>query len=537
MRRLALASLSSLALGLVACGSSTVSEIPDASMPDAYTPPPPMVSTSLGAVVGARGNGYQAYLGIPYAEPPVGELRWRAPVASGPWEGELEATRAPTACAQEAFGFGELGAEDCLYLNVHTPDPLPEDAPVLVWIHGGAFVFGEGLQLDRGTAGDRLAAEHGVVVVSMNYRLGGFGFLPSDELGSTGNEGFQDQQLALRWVRDHIASFGGDPANVTIAGESAGGVSVCLHLLSPGSEGLFARAITQSGLCDGALPERSEQLSIAQGAIEALGCADASDVAACMRGKTLTEIRESTRLAGELLDFLAEGGARPWPSVDGTVIPGQFRDRLDAGEVADVPLLIGWNLDEGTLFVGLAEQAGTVVDEAQYHATMASLASRYGVDVAAVESAYPLSAYADPGAAVAAAIGHASLACPSRRAARALAGRGADVFVYRFEYAEAGFQLALPRELGAFHSAEIQFVFGHPSRLGTRAFMGDELALHESMMAYWARFATSGDPNGGGAVTWPRFGAESEDALILDTTIRAASGPDRDTCALWDPPT
>lgn len=523
-----------LSIVLAACGGAS-DPMPDAgSGTDAFVEPPPEVAIpGLGTVRGTRGDGFQAFLGIPYAEPPVGERRWRAPEPHAGWDGVLEATRPPPACAQEALGLLATEEEDCLFVNVHTPDPLPENAPVMVWIHGGAFVFGEGLQLDGGTAGDLLAQRYGIVVVSMNYRLGAFGFLADPALGATGDEGFQDQQLALAWVRDHVAAFGGSPDDVTIVGESAGGISVCLHLVAPASQGLFHRAISESGLCDGPLEPRDGAIALADELAVALGCDGASDRAACLRGKSAAEVRDAAALHGDVVSLLTES-SRFGPSIDGTVLPATFRERVESGDVADVPLIVGWNRDEGTFFVALAEQQGVVIDEATYHEAMASVATRNGLDPAAVEAAYPLADYDDPGAAVAAALGHAALACPSRRAALLLASRGLDVRAYRFEYPDAAFQLALARPLGAFHSAEIQYVFGHPARVGRREHLGDDRVLFEAMSAYWARFVRTGDPNGAGAPAWPSFDAAEERYLALDRTIAAGTAADRDACALWD---
>ena len=351
-------------LGATACDADAPSSDAgaDASADDAGPPPAaPTADTALGPLEGLRGPGYQAFLGVPYAKPPVGALRWAPPEPPEAWTEPRSATGRPPRCVQRALGLDLASQEDCLYLNVHTPDPRPEDAPVMVWLHGGAFLFGEGLQTDEGTAGDLLAATHGVVVVSLNYRLGPYGFLAhpalTAERGASGNYGLMDQRLALEWVRDNIAAFGGDPDDVTIFGESAGGLSVCAHLISPESEGLFHRAISQSGLCDSALDDLSDAEAAGERFADALSCADAE----CLRAASVDEI---TTADGAGSDPFGEVGAERawWPIVDGAVLEGDFRTEVERGAFVNVPTVVGWNADEGTLFVMLAEQAGQVAD-------------------------------------------------------------------------------------------------------------------------------------------------------------------------------
>ena len=497
--------------------------------------PAPVVDTPSGPVRGVAGPGYREFLAIPYAMPPVGELRWRPPRPMPRWTEPRDATRRPAACPQRAFTL-DTGEEDCLYVNVHTPDPPPEDAPVMVWLHGGGFIFGEGVQTDGGTRGDVLAAAHGVVVVSVNYRLGPLGFFPhpalsSEDGASSGNQGFEDQVAALRWVRDNVSAFGGDPANVTLFGESAGGLSACLHLVSPASAGLFARIIAQSGLCDDPLPSAAQAETAAIELGIRLGCDGAADASACLREQTSDRIFDVDDAPTGATALLAERSW--WPHVDGEVVPGQLRDLVAAGRLERVPTVLGWNADEGTLFVAAAELEGLTVDETAYRDGLDVLAARHGVDVADLLAAYPLDRYADPGAALAAALGHATIACPSRRAAWLLAEH-VELRAYRFEFPRAEFQLPLERDLGAFHSAEIQYVFGHPAALGRTRHTGEDFALHEMLAGYWTRFARTGDPDGDGAQAWPAWDPSTDRHLVLDVEPRLDSAADRDACALWD---
>lgn len=512
----------------------------DAVVVDAFVPPPPEVETSLGRVIGVNESGAQSFYGIPFAQPPVGDLRWRSPVAHGPWAEPLDASAPRSGCPQDALGLAQSGAEDCLFLNVHVPDPRPTNAPVMVWIHGGAFVFGEGVAIDRSTRGDLIAAREGAIVVSMNYRLGPFGFFADESMGARGNAGFEDQQLALRWVHDHIASFGGNPEDVTIVGESAGGISVCLHLISPGSRGLFHAAISQSGLCDSPLPVATDRRTIADQFIMTLGCTGAADLAACMRGKTMEEVRAANDTSN--IFSSASQRVRPWwPYVDSeraadAVLPGQFRERVEAGESGDVPVIIGWNADEGTLFIDLAARGGQVIDETLYHEATIELAEGVGQTQAAMEALYPLANYATPALALAAMVGDSQLACPSRRAARLLAANGHAVRVYHFEYTDAPFVLPMQPggiPLGAYHSAEIQYVFGRSSRIGQGTRFNDvERSILETMQPAWGRFVRTGDPSSA-ELTWPLYDVTEDRHLIIDRTISVGTGADRETCEVW----
>ena len=299
--------------------------------------PPCLASTTSGDVQGLVRGGSCAFLGIPFAAPPVGILRWKAPQPPEPWPaGGLVATTAPLTCAQLNVANGvPQGVEDCLKLNVWTPNPLPvSGAPVIVWLHPGAFSNASANFAPQN--GEALAALTGAIIVEPNYRLGPFGFLGHAALSTegkvAGNYGFLDQRAALVWVRNHIAAFGGDPDNVTLGGQSAGAHSVGLHLVSPGSQGLFHRAIMQSGYAS--VRWRSQVDAQAQGDqfAAALGCTqtDPAPLLACLRSKSRDQVLLAHPPA--LFEQLFETGRTQWtPIVDGVDIPDQPRYLLEAG--------------------------------------------------------------------------------------------------------------------------------------------------------------------------------------------------------------
>jgi len=516
-----------------ACGGTMAGSDATVSDPDSGAPPPapPVVETAHGPVEGTSGDGYVEFLGIPYAAAPVGDRRFRPPQPPRAWPRPRRSSR-PQRCVQDALGLPLASGEDCLYVNVHTPDPTPETpAPVMVWIHGGAFLFGEGVQTDEGTLGDRLA-QRGVVVVSMNYRLGPYGFLAhpalTAEQGASGNWGFMDQQAALRWVRDNVAAFGGDPGDVTLFGQSAGGLSTCLHMVAPESRGLFHRVIVQSGLCESALDDLAAGEAHGVALAERLGCAG-DDAATCLREADVDAIDAADQAAMDVVDELS-GDQAWWPIVDGVTVTSEVRDAVEGGGFADVPAIIGWTAQEGSFFAFLTDTGDEPVDEAAYRQIVDALADAHGVIADDIAAAYPLADYPDPAAAAAAAYGDATITCPSRRFAHLYAAHASrPPWVYRFDYPDAGFQIPTERELGAFHAGEIQFVFGHPAPIGQREFTDpDEVALHDAMRGAWLGFATSGAPGG----DWPPF--EDGELRVFDRELTTARGVDDARCALWD---
>jgi para-nitrobenzyl esterase len=332
---------------------------------------PCLTATAAGDVQGADRGAVCSYLGVPYAAPPTGARRWTPPRPPDPWTTPRNVTAPAAGCPATQLPAGTLaGAEDCLKMNIWTPNPAPDRlAPVLVWLHTGGF-FGASSNFPSHN-GERLAAERGVVVVAPNYRLGPLGFLAHPALGAedpghpaSGNYGLMDQRAALAWVGENIAQFGGDPGNVTLAGTSAGADSVGLHLVSPGSLGLFHRAIVQSGSPTIRWPSRAEAESQGLEFASALGCIDPQSVPSCMRSKTFQQVLLALPQAAQ--QVTEPIGKTYWlPNVDGITIPDQPRSLFEQGAFQGVPTILGTNRDEGWgSFITRSFPSG--VDAAQY---------------------------------------------------------------------------------------------------------------------------------------------------------------------------
>lgn len=471
------------------------------SAPPAAPGVPVRTQVTSGALVGRQDAGVRVWQGIPYAAPPVGERRWRPPQPAPIWVGERDASRPGDVCLQRAQigGSGTRGSEDCLYLNVYAPANATR-APVMVWIHGGSFRSGAGSDYD----GRVLAREQGVVVITVNYRLGPFGFLAAPGLleGRTvGNYGLLDQQAALRWVRANAAAFGGDPANVTVFGESAGGMSVCDQLTSPGAAGLFDKAILQSGPCTPEINTAPLVEALRTGAdyARALGCPEGD--AACLRAVPAERLL-NTPVPGRR----APGSVALPPVYGDAVLPRSPGEAFAAGQVNRVPVLIGSNLDEGTLFVAPLAQNGRDIPLWQFWGLVAVLE---GWNTPRVLASYPTRNYPTVGLAASALVTDGLFACPVNDITRDLA-RVTPVYAYEFRDRTAPTELrptASVPSYGAYHAAEIISVFG--TRLEGLAdparFTPAQADLAGTMRAYWANFARFGNPNAGGLPEWPRF--------------------------------
>src|ERR1700691_2048234 len=358
----------------------------------------PLAATANGAVRGLASGAVDEFLGIPYAAPPVGALRWQPPQPAASWSGVRAATQFAPHCPQVAGPFGEAStSEDCLYLNVFTPTGGGLH-PVMVWIHGGALVSGESNDYDP--AG--LVAD-GVTVVTINYRLGALGFLAHPALGGpngqSGDYGLMDQQAALRWVQRNIANFGGDPRNVTIFGESAGGLSVLSQVASPQARGLFAKAIAESGSYNLTQTSLASAETAGQAFATQAGCA--SQTAACLRSLPVSTI---------LADQDASGYT---PNINSEVLPTSIGTAFATGDFNRVPIINGTNHDEWRLFVALSELEGSPVTAANYQAMISSTLGVPASAAAGISAEYPLSAYSSPAVALGAVGTDAIFACPA----------------------------------------------------------------------------------------------------------------------------
>jgi len=515
----------------------------DASGVDVDAGPPPVVTLDDGQVQGDYVGGTRRFLKVPFAKPPVGELRWKAPVKNDKWSGIRHETSFTEGCPQNANSQGPASTnEDCLYLNVWTPNPPGTKAPVMVWFHGGGNFAGSAGDLLPTTKtlwydGQFFAKRHGVVVVSIDYRLGPFGFFSHPALAAEksplGNQGLLDQRMSLQWVRDNIAKFGGDPSNVTIFGESAGSADVCYHVASPGSRGLFQRAISESGGCtisvNGTKEVTSDDAASGMQAFaKAMGCNTATDVLACLRGKSVADIMTNAQQPDPMSGTVSSA---PWSFsvvVDGPggFLPDQPRALFDSGDIAKVPYILGSNNDEGTLF--LLNSTTPLSTEADYEA---ALKARFGADTDKVLALYPASNFSgDYTAALARVIGDSGLVCGTHDSARRAVKAGAHVFMYNFNVPWA----LLPTVLHASHASEIGHVFGNPYLP-----MPDpgSVEVSDVMNAFWAQFAKTGDPNFAGAkATWPVFAPDANDddeRIQFDPGLETIQNFRKTECAFW----
>ncbi len=445
---------------------------------------PPRAETTAGVVQGVRDGSVTHFAGIPFAAPPVGDLRWRAPQPVARWDGVRKSTRTP-ACAQ---GTNRKDvSEDCLYLHVTARDGA-EDRPVLVWLHGGGFSEGAGFDYDPA----RMASRGDVVVVTVDFRLGLYGFFGAPGLDGSGTFGFQDQQAALRWVRDNIRGFGGDPGNVTLAGESGGAIATCAHLTSPGARGLVHRAILQSGWCDGGVPAnltptgsaafrffqpRATVEKTGAETMTALGC----DSVACLREVPPARLDE----------HYPKFGAGAYGTA---ILP---TDPIEA-EIAPVPMIVGANRHEHRLTAGIMALAGFEWRTEDFPRLMTET---FGDGAPAIVREYDPATFGGNAALAWAQVFTDSAACAS-------SGAGGPAFAYDFADENAQPFIDLPEGFpaGASHASELPNLFEVAGRqpITSDRYTDAQRRLADTMIDYWTTFARTGDPNHEGAPSWAR---------------------------------
>lgn len=499
----------------------------------------PVVSTTDGPVRGAVKDGLNIFLGIPYAAPPVGELRWRPPAPPARHD-LIDTVKYGNQCAQiSTFGVfaSQSFEEDCLYLNVFAPAQTKsgDKHPVMVWIHGGGHFNGSGDDYDA----SKLVKDGDTVVVTLNYRLNVFGFLSLPALDNEGhpfgNYGILDQQAALRWVRDNIRAFGGDPDNVTLFGESAGGQSTMANMVSPAARGLFHRAIVESGpLISPLVAGWNKELPAAQDFgrrfADAVGCPDQS--AQCLRSLSAEDI---LRKSG---DFQTNQHI-----VDGSILPLPYARAFGEGEFTRVPLMIGMNRDEWRWLRTIVEQGtGKPMTAAEYPDAVAATFGKK--NAARIVELYPASAFPSPSEALGAAETDGGFSCPMRQMAQTVAGHDPRTYAYEFmDRTAPSYMGPVSFPYGAAHTSEIQYLFPlyHGSKGTPHPLNASQQQLSDQMVSYWTTFARTGSPNSSKTPNWPVYmdvasGGENWQLLQLSGPVTAAQREfvSRHHCDFWD---
>jgi len=487
-----------------------------------------VVMTERGPVEGIATATIRRFLGIPYAAPPVGKLRWRPPQAHLRWHEPLDANKFGAHCPQDASFFGIASVnEGCLFLNVFAPNDEATGGsksrryPVMVWIHGGALTVGE----SNDYIPTKLVQQGDVIVVTINYRLGALGFLAHPALTAesvqhaSGNYGIMDQQFALKWVRRNIAAFGGDPHDITIFGESAGGLSVLANLVSPLITEVFQRTIVESGAYELSLPTLEDAESKGTDFAKSVGCSNQS--AECLRSASVETI-----LANQG-GFLGTS-----PNVDGYVLPQSLDAAFANGQFNRVPVVQGSNHDEMTFFVALDELAGHALTAEEYPFAVADFV---GPEAApAVLAQYPLSKYTSPGSALSALETDSIFACPARKLDQFLSAN-VPTFAYEFNDINAP-EIYLPPvsfPYGAAHAAELQYLFELPQSVPLDA---SQRELSTDMVRYWTQFARSGEPNSVVTAFWSRYDPTVDEfqSLAPPSPVTEFGFATDHKCDFWD---
>ena len=523
------------ALSVVAAAAMAASLViaanPACAVSSSRTAGAPRVRVSTGTLQGSTAEAVDSFLGIPYAAAPTGDLRWRAPQAAAAWSGTRQATEYGDSCPAAASTNGPRSeTEDCLYLNVQRPATARTNSrlPVYVWIHGGGLLNGSGSQHD----GSLIVQSTDAIVVTINYRLGVFGFLGhpglTAETGESGNYGFMDQQAALWWVQKNIAAFGGDPTRVTIGGESAGGFSICAHLSAPGSQGAFASAMIQSGACLSQTQQEADAtgLSVAQAA----DCSADSDAAAvaCLRTASVAT--------------LIDGPLASATFVDGTpTLPTDPGEAVASGQFARVPVVVGANRDEGRTFsqgfIGLDEAEYSVWLQAVYPDRWERILSSYPWpdDAGTFTAAYLIGAIMTDSGMIGSIGGCFNLALTETLA------EYTRTYAYEFDHRTGPGLSPTPEgyEWGAGHAAELAYLwpsFDNGTPIAP-TFDASERQLSADMVRAWGSFVTVGTPAAAGSQRWPTFNtsdavmslrADGASALISSATVASEHA-----CEIW----
>ncbi|MCP9297601.1 carboxylesterase/lipase family protein [Bacillus halotolerans] len=472
-----------------------------------------VVKTQYGTVKGISKNGVQTWKGIPYAKPPVGQLRFKAPDPPAAWEGVLDATAYGPVCPQPpdllSYSYPELPrqSEDCLYVNVFAPDTPGKNRPVMVWIHGGTFYLGAGSEPLYD--GSNLAAQGDVIVVTLNYRLGPFGFLHLSSIDEaySNNLGLLDQTAALKWVKDNISAFGGDPENVTVFGESAGGMSIAALLAMPAAKGLFQKAILESGSSRTMTEEKAANtahaflriLGIDRYQLDRLHTVSAEDLL-----KAADQLRKTENENIFQLFFQ--------PALDPKTLPAEPEKAIAEGAADGIPLLIGTNRDEGYLFFTPDSEVHSqeTIDEALEYLLGQPLAKK-------AAELYPRSLESQIHIMTDLLFWRPAVACASAQS------RYAPVWMYRFDW-----HPDKPPYNKAFHALELPFVFGNLNGLKrmVQADITDEVKqLSHTIQSAWLAFAKTGNPSCED-VQWPAYTEDKRETLILNSELSIEHDPD-----------
>jgi len=498
-------------------------------------PEPGVVVTATGAVRAKLAQGVWAWKGIPFAAPPLGNLRWRPPEPHDCWDGVLDCDDFGPFCPQiNVFTKDKVGAEDCLTLNVWSPEETDEALPVMVFMHGGSNIRGgSGVQTQSGTplyTGQHLAARE-TVVVTINYRLGPFGFLALPELTEesednvTGNYALLDQLAALEWVQDNIGAFGGDPGRVLVFGESAGAIDICALLASPLAEGLFHAAVMQSGGCN--FPQMVEQvLAHSDWVDETTDCGEEEDRLACLRKLSPYKVLDAIPGGGPASP--GQGNKRFYaPVVDGWLMPVAAWWSFQEGTHNHVPFIIGTNAEEYETFLTVP-----IGSKEQYEELVIEWTTPFGEGVAEKYlAAYPADDYETPRKAMVALLTDFVFTCPARRVATLIANSQEEP-VYRYYFTRELWTLQGSQP--AKHAMELLYVFGSLFDFPGFTPANSDANVSEAMQTYWTTFAANLEPVAETLPQWPAFTSDLDNYMVLDDPPAAQTGLHTDKCDLWE---